>query len=96
LVGIGTAGGGLNRLKDGKFTTYTTKDGLSSNLVRGAAEDDQGNLWIGTDGAGLNVLRNGRFTTYSHKNAYPTTLFYRWRRIGTENIWIGTAEGCAV
>lgn len=50
---IGTGGGGLARLKDGRFTAYTTKEGLSGNIVRSLCEGRDGSLWIGTDGDGL-------------------------------------------
>ncbi|MCB9102845.1 MAG: PAS domain S-box protein [Anaerolineales bacterium] len=32
----------------GDFTTYTTEDGLPSNLVEWTSEDEPGNVWIGT------------------------------------------------
>ena len=41
---IGTNGGGLNLYKDGKFTTYSTKDGLSSNRVSALYKDREDNL----------------------------------------------------
>ncbi len=50
---IGTFGGGLNRFKDGRFTAYTPKEGLSNNRVRSIYEDREGSLWIGTIGGGL-------------------------------------------
>ena len=40
---IGTRGGGLTRLKDGKFETYTSKDGLSSDFISSLCEDKRGN-----------------------------------------------------
>src|SRR6202021_3697902 len=58
---IGTDSGGLNLLRDQKFTTYTTSDGLSGNLVRCVFERPQGELWIGTDGAGLNRRTSSGF-----------------------------------
>ena len=51
---IGTRGGGLDRWKDGRFTSFTTKNGLSDDLVFAIHEDAQGSLWIGTYGGGLN------------------------------------------
>jgi hypothetical protein len=41
---------GLNAFdpETGDYTTYTTEDGLPSNLVQWTSEDTQGNLWIGT------------------------------------------------
>ena len=32
-IWIGTGGGGLNRLKDGKITAYTAKDGLPNDRI---------------------------------------------------------------
>ena len=44
ILWIGTWGGGLNRLKDGRLTTYTTRDGLFHDDVLQILEDDQGYL----------------------------------------------------
>ncbi|MEO6151486.1 MAG: response regulator, partial [Mucilaginibacter sp.] len=50
-------GAGLNRLdiKTGKFTVFTTKDGLPSNYTRAVVEDHQHQLWISSD-KGLTVF----------------------------------------
>src|SRR5262249_13171744 len=47
---IGTQGGGLFLFskKDGRFTQYTTKDGLPSNMLLQFLEDANRNLWIST------------------------------------------------
>ncbi len=54
------------RLKfDGQdWKLFTTRDGLSENIVRAIAEDAGGNLWIGTESHGLNLFKNGKFTVY--------------------------------
>jgi len=44
---VTTWGQGLNRFKDGKLTTYTTKDGLYDNTAWSVLDDGGGNLWIG-------------------------------------------------
>jgi signal transduction histidine kinase/ligand-binding sensor domain-containing protein/DNA-binding response OmpR family regulator len=44
---IGTYSGGLNRLKNGKFTSITTNDGLFDETVYQILEDDRENLWMG-------------------------------------------------
>ncbi len=42
-----TWGQGLNRLKDGKLTAYTTKSGLYDNTAWTILDDGKGNLWMG-------------------------------------------------
>jgi len=44
---IGTYSGGLNRLKNGKFTSITTIDGLFDETVYQILEDNKKNLWMG-------------------------------------------------
>ena len=55
---------GLNQFKDGKFTPYTTMDGLASDLVGAICEDKSGNLWIGTLN-GLSLFKDEKFTNYN-------------------------------
>ena len=50
---IGSNGGGLARLTRGKISTWTTRDGLPSDLLTSLYEDHDGNIWIGTNGSGL-------------------------------------------
>jgi ligand-binding sensor domain-containing protein len=50
---------------DGKeFTTYSTKDGLGGNIIRGILEDAHGVLWFATSG-GLSSFDGEVFTTYT-------------------------------
>ncbi|WP_298486620.1 hybrid sensor histidine kinase/response regulator transcription factor [uncultured Maribacter sp.] len=52
---IGTFGGGLNKYipaKDGgkaKFISYTEKDGLPNNVIKGILEAEDGSLWLSTN-----------------------------------------------
>ena len=43
---VGTKGGGLNRIKAGKITSYTTRQGLFNDDVYEILEDDSGHLWM--------------------------------------------------
>jgi PAS domain S-box-containing protein len=95
--------GGLDRLKDGKVVTFTTKEGLPAKLessglapavlVKAITEDFEGNLWFGTDGGGLCLFKDGKFITYTVKDglASNSVLWLTPRRAG--GIWIGTTKG---
>jgi signal transduction histidine kinase/ligand-binding sensor domain-containing protein/DNA-binding response OmpR family regulator len=48
-IWMGTDAGGLGRLKNGKLTMVTTKDGLFDDLAYQILEDDNGNLWMSSN-----------------------------------------------
>src|SRR5258708_23695439 len=82
----------MNRYKDGRFTVYTTKNGLSSNLVQSIYEDKGGNLWIGT-GGGLNRYNDGKFTTYTTKDGLSKNSVLSLYEDQQGSLWIGTRGG---
>jgi hypothetical protein len=43
---VGTYGGGLNRLRNGRLTSYTTREGLFNDVVYQILEDSVGYLWM--------------------------------------------------
>src|SRR5439155_19036023 len=45
---IGTFGGGLNALREGRFYRYTAKDGLLSDNIAHIEDDGRGSLWLAT------------------------------------------------
>lgn len=65
VIWIGTDEGGITRMENGEFETFTTEDGLSSNTVRSFYEDEEGNLWIGTRRGGLVRYDGSSFTTFT-------------------------------
>jgi ligand-binding sensor domain-containing protein len=92
---FGTKGSGLGRLKDGRLTMYTKRDGLANNVVWCLAEDDEGNVWIGTDD-GLSRFQHEKLTTYTINDGLPSTMI---RTIGLDrqgNIWMGGNDGLTV
>ncbi|MCF2497679.1 hybrid sensor histidine kinase/response regulator [Dyadobacter chenhuakuii] len=48
---IGTLGGGLNQFdpENNRFTSFTEKQGLASNVIYGILEDKKGHLWLSTN-----------------------------------------------
>jgi len=63
----GTQDGGLNRIAGARATSFTTRNGLSSDLVLSLYEDRTGALWVGTAGGGLNRYKSGRWKTITTK-----------------------------
>src|SRR6266545_2468111 len=63
----GTQDGGLNRIAGVSATSFTTRNGLSSDLVLSLYEDRTGALWVGTAGGGLNRYKSGRWKTITTK-----------------------------
>lgn len=61
---VGTYGGGLIRIRDGRFESYTKQNGLFSDIVYAIHQDRGGTIWIGTEGGGLNRFRNGTLSSY--------------------------------
>ncbi len=59
---VGTLDRGLYQLRDSKFTTYTTGDGLSHDIAYCIYESRDKVLWIGTEG-GLDRLKDGKPVT---------------------------------
>ncbi len=69
---VGTWGGGLDRLKDGKVSAYARSNGLSSDFVVALMEAHDSTLWVGTAYAtgspstnytpGLNRIKAGQIS----------------------------------
>ena len=57
----------MSRFRDGRFSTLSTRDGLSNDFVRALLSDREGSLLIGTYSGGLSRLRDGKFTAYSRR-----------------------------
>jgi ligand-binding sensor domain-containing protein/signal transduction histidine kinase len=60
---VGTKNG-LVRWNGQDWKIYTTRDGLSENIIRAVTEDAEGNLWIGTESQGLNFFKAGEFISF--------------------------------
>jgi ligand-binding sensor domain-containing protein/signal transduction histidine kinase len=92
---IGTDGGGLTRLREGKFTTYTSRAGLSNDSILSLYEDRKGVLWIGTNGGGLNRFQNGVFTKDASNKDLPNAAVFSISGSPDGSLWIGTYAGLA-
>jgi ligand-binding sensor domain-containing protein/signal transduction histidine kinase len=90
---IGTEAGGLNLLRDKKFTTFTTKQGLAGDLIKAVYQDKSGAVWIGTSGAGLSMLKDGKVTNFSTKDGLISNVVLSLYGDANGTMWIGTPDG---
>ncbi len=84
---------GLAVYENGKWRTYTTKDGLAHNgIVSIDISDLTGDVWLGTL-AGLTRWSSGKFTTFNQFNSgLPNDLVYCVICDG-KDVWVATAGG---
>jgi len=88
----GSDGDGLIKFDGKKFKSYTIKEGLSGNFVRGIVQDAKGNLWIATN-AGIDVF-NGLFFKNMIANEYVENKSATCAYIDKNNtLWFGTTHG---
>jgi signal transduction histidine kinase/ligand-binding sensor domain-containing protein len=85
---------GLVRYRDGRFTTYTTADGLSSNGILSLYEDREGTIWIGTTTGGLNRLTRQFITSFSTREGLTGDNVYPIYEDRDGVIWIGSNRLC--
>ncbi len=90
---IATHGRGLIRLRNGRFTRFTTKDGLSNDVVESLYADEHG-LWVGTV-RGLNLVRDGRITILPLSAAVFMTDIFQILKDDISNLWLSSNQGLA-
>jgi ligand-binding sensor domain-containing protein len=84
---------GLGLYENGKWTTYTTKDGLAHRAVLSLALDKRtGDVWAGTM-AGLSRVSGGRIDTYTQLNSGLSNDVVYGVSVEGENVWVATAAG---
>lgn len=89
----GTKSGGLSRFAQGKFSSFTTREGLSNKPITALYEDGQGTLWIGTDGAGLFRYEHGVFSGLTKADGLADNSVFAIAGDGHGTLWIGTHGG---
>ena len=78
-----------------RFQHYTTRQGLSSDLLYEIAQDGKGWLWIST-AVGLNRFNGTGFTQFTHDEKDPTSLPAEKCRIVTDKqgtLWVFSEKG---
>lgn len=84
---------GIVKYEQGRYTTYTKRDGLSNQAIRAFCEDADGSMWIGTRGGGLNHFKDGKFTVYTEKDGLPSDSVQSLYLDAERVLWIATRQG---
>ena len=75
------------------FSTYTTANGLASNIVSSIAETGDGTVWFATP-QGLSAFAGGRWRTYGVAEGLPSGAINCLLGAGADaSLWVGTAAG---
>jgi len=90
---IGTESGGLDILRDRKFTTYAAEDGISDDHIRAVYQDQSGAVWLGTSGGGLDRKDNNGFTALTTADGLSSNIVLSIAGAPNGDLWLGTPDG---
>jgi diguanylate cyclase (GGDEF)-like protein len=89
---IGTASG-LDRLRDTKLTTLTTREGLPTNYAKAAFALRDGSVVVFSDNGGLSFIRNGIATPFEQNKQLPTGYGSALFESKDRSLWAGVWGG---
>ena len=89
---IGTDGGGLNALRESKFLTYTSFDGLVDDFVFSIHEDYSRSVWFSTQ-KGVSQLKDGKLNTYTSAQGLAMDFVTSIDSWPDSSVWFGTYGG---
>ncbi|MGD0479933.1 MAG: two-component regulator propeller domain-containing protein [Terracidiphilus sp.] len=99
-VWVGTETGGLDILRDQRFLTLDTRDGLSSDRITTVVEDAAGMLWAGTQSGGVNALQRDDGTgdwrvvrTLTVDDGMASNVILSLAAARNGDLWVGTPDG---
>jgi ligand-binding sensor domain-containing protein len=95
---IGFNGPGLARLHDGRFTVFTTIDGLPAGWIKDLYLDHAGRLWIASNQEGLSRIddpaaEHPRFINYRTDNGLASDNVWCTTEDEGHRIYVGTSRG---
>ena len=90
----GTDTEGLVRLEQGRFTRFTTREGLAANVVRSIYADGQGTVWVSSD-VGLSRVKQGRITRVTTAQGLLDDTAYSLLLDSEDFFWMSNNKGVA-
>jgi len=93
-IWVGTANG-LDRFRDGSFTTISSREGLPSSQTKSIMRNRDGSLYVYCENGGLVRIKNDTLTTISRKQEAPSYDGHTMFASKDGSIWVGTTAGLA-
>jgi len=94
-IWVGTDNG-LGLYENGKWKTFTTRDGLAHRAVLSLSLDKRtGDVWAGTMG-GLSRISGGRIDTFTQLNSGLSNDVVYGVSVEGEHVWVATAAGASM
>jgi signal transduction histidine kinase/ligand-binding sensor domain-containing protein len=90
---LGTKGAGLFCLQNGTFTSFSTTNGLSSNLAWSLFVDQDDTLWIGTADGGLSRLREGKLVNFTRQDGLADETVCHITEDSRNRLWFSSPHG---
>jgi len=95
VVWAGTWGGGVSYYNGGVWRNYTTRDGLSGDIVYSIVPAPDGALWFGTD-RGIARFDGKQWMTMSVHQGLLDNHVYALSVDPTGKVWVGTRKGVTI
>jgi signal transduction histidine kinase len=90
---VGIHDGGLMRVRDGRITRLTRRDGLADDSVLSLFEDRAGSVWVGTLRGGATRITGDRLQSWSTADGLPANHVKTFHEDAGGTLWIGTHGG---
>ena len=87
---IGTNGGGLCRINNGRITCLNSNQGLSSDEIWAIERYNSNLIWIGTWGGGVNRYSGFSFVHYRKTQGLPANIVPAISQNQKGEVWFGT------
>ena len=88
-VWVAHHGGGVSIFQQNGMSHYSTKVGLSHNIVYGLVEDKDGRIWCGTEQKGVDFLEDGSFYHLTSQAEMPLYSIRDMKIDSSNAIWMG-------
>ena len=85
--------GGISIYKNGGFSSLTTTDGLSQDIVFDISQDNTGRIWMATWGGGVSLYDGVSWSVIDTSDGLDSGYIKSIHADNVGNVWIGSKDG---